>query len=123
MTVDYTPLETGLIRVPRVSGSSPRKTRRVLVVSYDFPPNRTSAVYRMTGLTKYLPDFGWLPTVLTIRAGENTQEPKLLEKLPPSVEVIRTQLIRINGWENRVAKTVAGAGGLQPAATVHHERR
>ena len=123
MSVESKQVEPRPAGVPDVSGSLPRKAKRVLVVSYDFPPNRTSAVYRMTGLTKYLPDFGWLPTVLTIRAGESTQEPKLLEKLPPSVEVIRTQLIRINGWENRVAKTIAGVDGLQPAATVHRERR
>ena len=110
MSVDSKQVEPRPPGVPDVSGISSRKAKRVLVVSYDFPPNRTSAVYRMTGLTKYLPDFGWLPTVLTIRAGEGTQEPKLLEKLPPDVDVVRTRLLRINGWENRIARADRGRG-------------
>ena len=92
MSIDSRQVEPRGARVPAVNGLAAGRAKRVLVVSYDFPPNRTSAVYRMTGLTKYLCDFGWLPTVLTIRAGESTQEPKLLEKLPPDVDVVRTRL-------------------------------
>jgi len=90
-----------------------RSTRRVLVISYDFPPNRTSAVYRMTGLTRSLPQFGWIPTVITVRGGEFTQEPALLDKVPPGVEIVRTKSLRINAWEDRVAGTNQTAGLLK----------
>src|ERR1700730_8677367 len=123
MSIDSKQVEPRGAGVPAVNGLAAGKAKRVLVVSYDFPPNPSRAVYRMTGLTKHLCDFGGAPTVLTIRAGENTQEPKLLEKLPADVEVIRTPFLRINGWENRIANTIAGADGLQPAATAHRERR
>src|SRR5437868_10200646 len=107
---------TGDPGAPAITASLPQKSKRVLVVSYDFPPNRTSAVYRMTGLTKYLSQFGWEPTVLTIRAGEGEQEPKLLEKLPAEVEVVRTEFLRINAWEKPAATAIAEAGGLQAPA-------
>jgi glycosyltransferase involved in cell wall biosynthesis len=49
-----------------VSGSDPR---RVLVVAYYFPPMGLSGVQRVVKFVKYLPRYGWLPTVLTVRPG------------------------------------------------------
>jgi glycosyltransferase involved in cell wall biosynthesis len=89
--------------------------KKVLVVTFDFPPRRTSAVYRMTGLTGYLPRFGWQPTVLTIRETEGDLEPKLLEKLAPQVRVVRTPYFRVSGWENSTATAVRGLGCLRSA--------
>lgn len=40
--------------------------RRVLIVAYQFPPVGGAGVQRITKLAKYLPDFGWEPTVLTV---------------------------------------------------------
>jgi len=122
MSADCKPLVTDPSETPTMTASVPSQTKRALVVSYDFPPNRTSAVYRMTGLTRYLPKFGWQPTVLTIRAGEGSQEPKLLEKLPPDVHVVRTRHIRVNGWENRAASAVQTVGGLQSTPDVLQPR-
>jgi glycosyltransferase involved in cell wall biosynthesis len=87
--------------------------RRVLVIAYDFPPRRTSAVYRVTGLTKYLGRFGWKPVVLTIqgRPGD-IEDPLLLQRIPPGTEVVRTKFMRISGWENRAASTLRKAGAL-----------
>jgi glycosyltransferase involved in cell wall biosynthesis len=106
---------TEMLDAPVKNPGGSTKTRRVLVVSYDFPPNRTSAVYRMTGLTRSLPQYGWQPTVLTIRGGDFAQEPALLEKLPPEVEIVRTKFMRINAWENKTASAIQGAGGLRSA--------
>jgi glycosyltransferase involved in cell wall biosynthesis len=39
--------------------------RRVLVLSYYFPPMGGTGVQRVSGFVKYLPRFGWQPTVLT----------------------------------------------------------
>lgn len=81
--------------------------RRVLVVSFDFPPRRTSAVYRMIGLTRSLPQLGWQPTVLTIRNGGGGEEPGLLDKLPGEVGVVRTSYPDLMRWEDNVAKWVS----------------
>ncbi len=91
--------------------------KRVLIISFDFPPYRSSAVYRMTGLTKYLPQFGWQPTVLTVRRAEGHQEPKLLEKLPSEVRLVQTRYLRISSWENSAASAVRGLGGLRSVPT------
>ena len=116
MSASPAPL-TSLVGAPQHQTSVASKMKRVLVVSFDFPPCRTSAVYRMTGLAKYLPQFGWQPTVLTIRRAEGDQEPRLLERLPPQVGVVRTRYLRISGWENSTASAVRGLGGLSSAPT------
>ena len=48
------------------SASSPRPVGRLLYVSYAFPPVGGAGVQRTVKFTKYLPDHGWLPTVLTV---------------------------------------------------------
>jgi glycosyltransferase involved in cell wall biosynthesis len=44
-------------------------SRRVLIVAYYFPPMGFSGVQRVVKFCKYLPDFGWQPTVLTVTPG------------------------------------------------------
>jgi glycosyltransferase involved in cell wall biosynthesis len=116
MTPHDNPVLTQSLDSPATSVSTSRNLRRVLVVSYDFPPNRTSAVYRMTGLTRSLLQYGWEPTVVTIQGGDFTQEPELLEKIPPEVEIVRTKFIRVNAWENKTAGAIYSVGGLHPNA-------
>lgn len=41
--------------------------RKVLVIAYYFPPMGYSGVQRTAKFVKYMPDFGWEPTVLTIQ--------------------------------------------------------
>lgn len=41
--------------------------RRVLIVSYHFPPVQgSSGVHRILACAKYLPEFGWEPVILTV---------------------------------------------------------
>jgi glycosyltransferase involved in cell wall biosynthesis len=90
------------------------RTRRVLLVSLDFPPRRTSGVYRPTGLAKYLGHFGWTPTVLTTGASTvslwdaKTEDVTLLRRLPPSVHVERTPFFSVSKWEKKIS-SAAGA--------------
>src|ERR1700731_4166052 len=91
--------------LPPAQPKTPRqsKTKRGLIVSFDLPPHRTAAVYRMTSFAGYLPQFGWNPTVLTTRIRAGDQEPELLEKLGPEVRVVRTPYLHVGGWENFAA--------------------
>lgn len=41
-------------------------TRNVLIIAYYFPPMGLSGVQRTAKFAKYLPQFGWKPTVLTV---------------------------------------------------------
>ncbi len=96
------------------SASAPRK--KVLYVTFDFPPRRTSAVYRHVGLNKYLPQFGWRSTILSASShpGE-TEDPGLLQDFPTEIEITRTRNVRLGAWEQPAAKTVRKLGVLRSA--------
>lgn len=66
--------------------------RRALVVAYYFPPMGLSGVQRVSKFVRYLPEFGWQPTVLTARpAGYFAFDSSLLEDAGRSgVRVERT---------------------------------
>jgi len=46
--------------------------RRVLIVSFFYPPNPAVGGLRVAKFARYLPEFGWTPTVLTARAEAGT---------------------------------------------------
>lgn len=65
--------------------------RRVLLVAFHFPPLMgSSGILRSLKYCRYLPEHGWLPTVLTVhrRAYERSDESQMKE-IPPQVKVIR----------------------------------
>ncbi len=64
---------------------------KVLMVAYHFPPQAgSSGLLRSLKFCRYLPQFGWMPTVLTIdpRAYERTEGSQMAE-IPAEVNVIR----------------------------------
>jgi len=88
--------------------------KKALCIAYDFPPRRTSGVYRITGMTKYLSQHGWHPIVLTIEQRKNDFcDPTLLQRVPANVEIARTKYIRMGAWEDPVAGGLRKFGGLQ----------
>lgn len=65
--------------------------KNVLIVAYHFPPQAGSSGYlRSLKFCRYLPEFGWQPSVLTVhpRAYEQTNSTQLAE-IPASVRVRR----------------------------------
>ena len=44
--------------------------KKVLMISYYWPPSGGPGVQRILKFCKYLPDFGWEPIVLTVKHGE-----------------------------------------------------
>jgi len=68
--------------------------RTALIVTPFFAPQNHSAVFRAYKLAKYLPDFGWMPVVLTVDTQyEFTEDMNLLEELPDEVEIVRTRYV------------------------------
>ncbi len=66
--------------------------RRVLVVSYLFPPLAGAGVYRWAKMTKFLPEFGWEPTVVTAAGDLRTHtDTELAGDLPPALRVRRVR--------------------------------
>jgi hypothetical protein len=70
----------------------PISDKRVLVIAYNFPPVGGAGVQRVTKFVKYLPQFGWKPTVLTV---ENPSVPlhdhSLLREIPANTEIVRAR--------------------------------
>lgn len=65
--------------------------RKLLFVSIDFPPARTSGIYRPVFFTKYLIEKGWDITLLTATTHLSTVEDQsLLEEIHPRLKVVRT---------------------------------
>lgn len=70
--------------------------RRVLIVSYHFPPIVSAGVYRVVGLSRRLLEHGWEVTVLTV--GQNHTDrtaPETLRLIPEGLDVIRADAIDI----------------------------
>jgi len=64
--------------------------KRVLIISYYWPPNGGAGVYRWLKMSKYLPEHGWQPVVYTPSNPEMAAEdPGLVKEVGAGVEVIR----------------------------------
>lgn len=69
--------------------------KRLLIITYYWPPSGGSGVQRWVKFSKYLRDFGWEPVIYT---PENPEAPALdhglLRDIPKDLEVIKTKI-----WE------------------------
>jgi len=64
--------------------------KRVLIISYYWPPNGGAGVYRWLKFSKYLPEYGWQPVIYTPENPEVVAEdPALLGDVAASVEVVK----------------------------------
>jgi len=66
---------------------------RVLIITYYWPPSGGAGVQRWLKFTKYLPEFGWEPIILTVDpeyAAYPVTDYSLSDELPASVKVYRT---------------------------------
>jgi glycosyltransferase involved in cell wall biosynthesis len=65
--------------------------RQALMISYYFPPLGMGGVQRMSKLAKYLPQFGYDVSVLTVKPiSYLAHDPTLLDELPAQVKIYRS---------------------------------
>ena len=78
--------------------------KRVLMVAFYFPPRNNIACYRAGCFAKYLPDSGWLPTVLCQDwpADRPDSDPDFVGGIPEAVEVHRVPAPPERGLYDRV---------------------
>ena len=68
--------------------------KRVLIITYYWPPSGGSGVQRWLKMSKYLPEYGWQPVIYTPEDGEYPIIDHSLEKdVAPEVEVLRRPII------------------------------
>ncbi|HNX00454.1 MAG TPA: hypothetical protein PKK33_03700, partial [Candidatus Cloacimonadota bacterium] len=66
--------------------------KKFLLLTYYFAPCGGAGVQRWLRLLKYLPQYGWLPTVITTEDGDYpVRDESLLTQIPEQVKVIRTK--------------------------------
>lgn len=64
--------------------------KKILIISYMFPPVGGGGVVRVAKFSKYLPQYGWRPFVLTVKkAFYYIEDQSLLEEIPSLVKISR----------------------------------
>lgn len=107
--------------------------KRLLLITYDFPPRGASGVFRMAKFARYLPEWDWQPVVVTAAGVGPHPDPQLLTELPSNTEILRVGLTRSHdaqpaavlsvqprrSWRSRLKPWIVPDPQLQwvPAAT------
>jgi len=64
--------------------------KRVLIITYYWPPSGGSGVQRWLKFAKYLPEAGWEPVIFTPENPDfDLKDETLLKEISPNLEVIR----------------------------------
>lgn len=67
--------------------------RKVLVITYYWPPSGGSGVQRWLKTSKYLPKYGWTPVIYTPENPDvNSVDESLLKDISPDLEVIKRKI-------------------------------
>ncbi|MGD9488335.1 MAG: glycosyltransferase [Calditrichaceae bacterium] len=65
--------------------------KKVLIITYYWPPAGGPGVQRVLKFAKYLPEFGWQPVILTVESGEYPAiDESLLKDIPEGCKVYKT---------------------------------
>ena len=66
--------------------------KKVLIITYYWPPAGGPGVQRIVKFTKFLPEFGWQPIILTVKYPTSpARDESLLEHLPHDCIVYKTK--------------------------------
>ncbi|HRY32930.1 MAG TPA: glycosyltransferase family 4 protein [Bacteroidales bacterium] len=67
--------------------------KKVLIITYYWPPSGGAGVQRWLKFVKYLPSFGWEPIVYTVSNPEYPElDPGLGKDIPPGITVLKTRI-------------------------------
>ena len=90
--------------------------KRVLLVAYQFPPVGGAGVQRAVKFVKYLPEFGWQPTVLTVANPSVPVLDRSLEADIPAATVIRRGRTLEPGYAVKAAVSAGGGSSVTGGA-------
>lgn len=80
--------------------------KKILIITYYWPPAGGPGVQRWLKFAKYLPDFGWNPVIYT---PENPSYPlideSLLKDVPQNIEMVKTKIWEPYQWAEKLNKS------------------
>ena len=89
--------------------------KRLLIITYYWPPTGGSGVQRWVKFSKYLPEFGWQPVVYTPENPEQlARDESLLADIPDCAEVIKTRILEPYELYRRLTGGKKGEGEVNP---------
>lgn len=70
------------------------RMKKVLIITYYWPPAGGPGVQRILRFASYLPQFGWQPLILTVEEGDYPAiDESLLHKIPPECKTYKTAIL------------------------------
>lgn len=122
MAVTVSAERSGPTDLAQDDGAKAQALRSVLLVAYYFPPFRASGVYRPLKFAKYLPEFGWKPTILTVsNQPEGSTDDGLLGQLPDCATIYRAWSLEPKRLENRLYDSMYRRGSDTRSASASAE--
>lgn len=89
--------------------------KRVLIISYYWPPTGGSGVQRWVKFVKYLPQMGWEPVVYTPENPEQLAvDESLLKDIPEGTEVLKTRIFEPYEAYRRLTGKKKGGSEVNP---------
>ena len=86
--------------------------KRLLIITYYWPPTGGSGVQRWVKFSKYLPEYGWQPVVYTPENPEQlARDESLLADIPACAEIIKTRILEPYSIYRRLT---GGKGEVNP---------
>jgi hypothetical protein len=68
--------------------------KKVLIITYYWPPAGGPGVQRVLKFAKYLPEFGWEPIILTVENGDYPAiDESLSGEIPDGLQVYKTRTV------------------------------
>ena len=93
--------------------------KKVLIITYYWPPSGGSGVQRWLKFVKYLPSYGWTPFVFTPgNPSFDIKDDSLLKDVPPEAEVIRFPIWEPYALFLSIAKIFGGSKSAKPTELV-----
>ncbi len=95
------------------ASKAPLPLRKVLIITYYWPPSGGAGVQRWLKFSKYLPEFGWQPVILTVDpeyAAYPVTDYSLVADLPESVKVYTTPAINYFSVYKKNKTNIPSAG-------------
>jgi glycosyltransferase involved in cell wall biosynthesis len=93
----------------------PEKTKKILIISYYWPPSGGAGVQRIFKFAKYLPEFGFTPYIITVDdaiASYPIRDYSLLKDLPKDLKVFHTHSFEPLNMLTRITGNKAPYGGF-----------